>query len=148
MTTLNSINNVYPNPPTIPYYLTASITLSVSDLSNLQTVPKLILPAPGSGFANIPVAYRTESSAGTAWSGTTQANYINDDNNSVSASFMQLGLGGTSIMNSNPIAITGSTTSTYARLDNKNIYLIAPLLTGSGTQTTKVWIIYFILPLV
>jgi hypothetical protein len=147
MTTNNAINSNFPITSRLPVYFIGPIFLSTTDLANLATVSKLCIPAPGSGFANMPFFAIAESSAGTTYSGSDSATFVNGSNTLI-AFTTNLGLSGSSVLNSNSSSITGTSTGDYTVLDNQPIYLLAPSLTGAGSQTCKVWIRYNIIPLV
>lgn len=147
MSTINAINNLYPAFGTPPYALSGPITLSQTDLQNLNTTPKLLVAALGSGYAILPIEYIEESLAGTAYSGGGSYVLVNASGTTLATS-VPLVLNGTAVLSSASVLIA-STTASYANLNNTGIYLknTGTALTG-GTQTAKVWLRYIIKKLV
>ncbi len=143
MATQNRINNT-----AYPYYTAGPIFLSQSDLANLSTVGKLLIPAPGANLANIPVLVIAESSTGTAYSGSSSVNIVNGSNSSITTATLFLGVGGTSVVNSSAMNVNGATMAAYTNLNNQGVYLFGGSLVAGGTQTVQVWINYYIKVLV
>lgn len=143
---INTVNNA----PPLPIYIAGPILLSSSDILNLASTPKLLIPAPGSGFANIPFETWNTSSSGTAYSGGGNLALVNGSNVAITPSNnIFIALAGTSLFNSIANNVTGATVATYTNLNNQAIYLFNTnsAYTG-GTQTAKIWIKYYIQPLV
>lgn len=147
MATINAINNLYPALGTPIYQQSPPVLLSQTDLQNLNTVPKLLVAALGSGYAILPIEYIEESLAGTAYSGGGSYALVNASGATLATS-VPLVLNGNALLNSASVLISGAT-CTYANLNNTGIYLknTGTALTG-GTQTAKVWLRYMIKKLV
>ncbi len=124
------------------------ILLSQSDLVNLSSVAKLLIPAPGANLANIPVLVVAESSTGTSYPGSSIVNIVNGSNSAITTATLFLGLGGTSVVDSSAMNVNGAANAAYTNLNNQGVYLFGGSITAGGTQTVQVWIHYYIKVLV